>query len=281
MNKCKYCKKRCKRKFCNHRCYWNFKRHKRVVRKCLNCSKEFIVRITSKQKYCSLKCHSSHQWRSKEYRRKMGKRTNWVTGLTKGTDERLRKRVEARYKNNNGKYHKEGFVNNFEKPEIREKAQKTIKKQRLGKTVEQIYGNEKGKELRKACGERTIKMLSEGKFPQVKTKPAMKLFEAIKGLGFVLEYPVDRCSVDICQPNKKLAIEVYGDYWHCNPQKYDKEYFHAVLKLQAKDIWKKDRRRRWFIRSQGYRTLYFWEKDLKINFDRCVSRITTALTNVL
>jgi len=33
-------------------------------------------------------------------------------------------------------------------------------------------------------------------------------------------------SVDIYVPSKKLIIECFGDYWHCNPNLYKPEYYH-------------------------------------------------------
>lgn len=38
-------------------------------------------------------------------------------------------------------------------------------------------------------------------------------------------------------------IEYYGDYWHCNPKKYHKEYQHQYIKMSAEEIWIKDKNR--------------------------------------
>ena len=34
-----------------------------------------------------------------------------------------------------------------------------------------------------------------------------------------------RCYIDFLL-DKNVFIECYGDYWHCNPQKYDENYYH-------------------------------------------------------
>ena len=38
-------------------------------------------------------------------------------------------------------------------------------------------------------------------------------------------------------------IEYYGDYWHCNPIKYKKDYYHQYTKMTAYEIWEKDKTR--------------------------------------
>lgn len=47
-------------------------------------------------------------------------------------------------------------------------------------------------------------------------------------------------ELDFYFPDIHKAIEFNGDYWHCNPNLYDKDYFHEHKQLYAKDIWKLD-----------------------------------------
>jgi hypothetical protein len=46
----------------------------------------------------------------------------------------------------------------------------------------------------------------------------------------------DRLELDIYFPKLNKAIEYNGDYWHCNPNKYEADYFHKKSKLTAKEI---------------------------------------------
>jgi len=72
---------------------------------------------------------------------------------------------------------------------------------------------------------------------------------------------------DIIVEEKKIVIEIYGDYWHCNPQKY-KEMDIVESKIRysnakyAKDIWQSDKIRKDHIESFGYKVIVLWETDI-------------------
>jgi hypothetical protein len=65
---------------------------------------------------------------------------------------------------------------------------------------------------------------------------------------------------DIVHNNK--AIEINGDYWHCNPNKYDEEYFHPHIRETAKDIWDKDKQKQLLLENtRNIPVLVIWESD--------------------
>lgn len=66
---------------------------------------------------------------------------------------------------------------------------------------------------------------------------------------------------DIVLPTFQMCIEFNGDYWHCNPTKYEAEYMHPHRKCRAADIWEWDENKLNHIRSRGYTTLVVWESD--------------------
>lgn len=68
-------------------------------------------------------------------------------------------------------------------------------------------------------------------------------------------------AYDFCY-GKKL-IEFQGDYWHCNPNKYDENYINKTSKMTAKEIWKKDIDKRKVAEKFGYKIHYVWESDYK------------------
>jgi hypothetical protein len=39
---------------------------------------------------------------------------------------------------------------------------------------------------------------------------------------------------------KGKIIEYHGDYWHCNPEKYEETFVNKHSKYTAKEIWKRD-----------------------------------------
>jgi hypothetical protein len=80
-----------------------------------------------------------------------------------------------------------------------------------------------------------------------------------------LEYylvDVDK-SVDIYIPSKKKIIEYFGDYWHCNPNKYTKEYYHTQIHKTAEEIWEADNNRIQNFKNMGYDVEIIWESDIK------------------
>lgn len=65
---------------------------------------------------------------------------------------------------------------------------------------------------------------------------------------------------------KNKGIEFYGDYWHCNPKFYTEKFIHPHLKIQAKEIWTRDRLRNTALKIEfGINILVIWEHDYKEN----------------
>ena len=78
------------------------------------------------------------------------------------------------------------------------------------------------------------------------------------------EYLKDaRCSVDIYIPSLKKAIECYGDYWHCNPSKYQSNYYNKSLHMTAKEKWDKDAIKTNKLMLGGYAVEIVWENSKK------------------
>lgn len=68
-------------------------------------------------------------------------------------------------------------------------------------------------------------------------------------------------SVDIFIPSKKLIIECFGDYWHCNPNKYNQNYYNKSVHLTAREIWEKDQKRINLFKENGYDVEIIWENS--------------------
>jgi very-short-patch-repair endonuclease len=82
---------------------------------------------------------------------------------------------------------------------------------------------------------------------------------------------------DFVDNNSKKVIEFNGDYWHCNPEKYDKDYYHKHLKLYAKERWENDRIRNEKTFEYGYKILTIWESEYRKNpqqiLEKCIKFI--------
>lgn len=74
----------------------------------------------------------------------------------------------------------------------------------------------------------------------------------------------------------KKVIEIQGDFWHANPNKYkpnDYLNFPGGKKITAKELWKKDEEKKIMLEKLEYNLLYLWESEIKIKTDDELSLI--------
>lgn len=77
--------------------------------------------------------------------------------------------------------------------------------------------------------------------------------------------------------NSKLnkCIEFHGDFWHCNPDKYNADHKHRITNKTASEIWEYDITKKEFIENEmGCEYLTIWEseykKDKKSTIKKCI-----------
>ncbi len=75
------------------------------------------------------------------------------------------------------------------------------------------------------------------------------------------QYWVNKTSYDI--KIGKILLEINGDFWHCNPNKYNESYIHPYIKKTASDIWLKDYNKKLNAEKYGYKVIYIWEDEIK------------------
>ena len=75
--------------------------------------------------------------------------------------------------------------------------------------------------------------------------------------------PDAKKSVDIYIPSLKKVIECNGDYWHCNPIRYEPDYYNKSVHLTAQQIWDRDAQRIKELKSIGYDVKVLWESASK------------------
>ena len=77
----------------------------------------------------------------------------------------------------------------------------------------------------------------------------------------------------VIEPNH--VIEVFGDYWHYNPKKYDGESIVKVKRKErkVKEVWKYDKYVIDGIKKQGYKVFVVWESELKNELEKTTEKI--------
>jgi len=128
-----------------------------------------------------------------------------------------------------------------------------------GKTWNEIYGKET------ADRRRLENSLSMSKKNEILLKEKRSSLEE-KLLPYLPDYEnniqIGRYNVDFIHKQTNQIVEVYGDYWHCNPKIYDDDYYHPYYKITAKEKRKLDETRVNHLTSLGYNVKIVWESDL-------------------
>jgi very-short-patch-repair endonuclease len=73
---------------------------------------------------------------------------------------------------------------------------------------------------------------------------------------------ISKYTVDFINENTKHIIEVYGDYWHCNPEIYSDDFHHHYFNMPAIDRRKLDEDRVKYLESLGYSVTIVWESNI-------------------
>jgi len=130
-----------------------------------------------------------------------------------------------------------------------------------------------------------LKQYDSGSFPkQVDTKPERQIKEElikrgyVEGINFVHQYKfMDKFMCDFCFPNKKVIVEVDGDFWHANPKRYPER--SKMHKHQIKGI-NRDKSKNAYIGkvdNGSWKLIRLWESDIKRNVSECVDKIEQSL----
>ena len=79
----------------------------------------------------------------------------------------------------------------------------------------------------------------------ITSKGELELFNLLneENNSYKLEYPTPFGIIDIYNKEKNVIIEYYGDYWHCNPLFYKKDYYHKILNMTAEEKQQFDERK--------------------------------------
>lgn len=101
------------------------------------------------------------------------------------------------------------------------------------------------------------------------------------GIRYISNEIINNKSFDIVI--EKNIIEVQGDFWHANPQKYKSNEilnFPGKKRPSAKELWSKDEEKRQYMQNLGYKILYLWESDINKKSDTELSEVLLNFLNI-
>lgn len=107
-----------------------------------------------------------------------------------------------------------------------------------------------------------------------------KIYSCLNRQFFVSDTTEGWCySLDVYFPNRNVAVEVYGDYWHANPDTYPNDRLLHSGKTARCIREANDVRLERIERKLRCRVLVTWESSLRANFDEEVSRLVKMAKN--
>ena len=125
---------------------------------------------------------------------------------------------------------------------------------------------------RKRSRERAVEILSSGVVSQTHSKPQELVDSMLDGIGvrYTREKPIGTYSIDNYLDDYGLCIEVMGDFWHTNPNKYIAPKYDKQIIATSRDV-----RKREYIKSvTGCYPLYLWESDIMKRLDMCAALVS-------
>lgn len=134
--------------------------------------------------------------------------------------------------------------------------------------------------LKKIQSENAKKNQANGKLKYAPISKAEKEFrELLESLGYTTEpqFGIDSLKYDIFLIDFNSLIEYNGDYWHCNPNKYEKDYFNKKKNMFAWEIWEQDKIKKELAEKKGYKLFTIWESDFRFNKQNEINKIISNL----
>lgn len=122
---------------------------------------------------------------------------------------------------------------------------------------------------------RNRKQSSKRKVSKIESRVAQYLDDL--NIEYVQNHSIGKYNVDFLIGDTYI-IECYGGYWHCDPVKYESDYYNRGLKCESHVKWAKDQTRQTELEAMGHLFLVLWESEIISSPRACKSKIKKLLT---
>lgn len=120
--------------------------------------------------------------------------------------------------------------------------------------------------------------LMKGDHWETKPEKYLQMILTNLGISYTKHVFVDGFNFDL-MIGDKILIEVNGDFWHANPNKYKGDDV-LLVGLTAQQLWNKDLNKKQIVESHGYKVLVYWEDYLNETSITCITdRLIEELYN--
>lgn len=233
--------------------------------KCEICSKEFAPKNLKKpSRTCSKECKNklASKITINQFSDPIAREIQRLKSLEKKADKNYQKNFEIGIQKRTERWEKEGHPRvGLKHPDgTGEKISKANTGRFKGKTWEEIYGSEVAARRRKENSD------SMSKKNEILLKERRSNLEDMI-VPYLPNYEnnkkVSCYTVDFINEQTKHIVEIYGDFWHCNPKIYNNDYIHPHLQISASNKRQQDENRINHLKSLGYDVTIIWESDIK------------------
>jgi len=200
----------------------------------------------------------------------IGSNVKYISLLHKKTEDEVKYKKSKGIRSMDWTTSLEGFIKKFGKEEGTKKyyaRNKKISKANTRSWFIEKYGEKKGNEKYELFRKKKHKAFGPSK--SIKSKKINNILDKNQ-INYIEEYKYENekgknGSIDFYLTDYNIAIEFYGDYWHCNPNYYNSNYFHRIMKKFSYEIWEKDKKRIKHIFETEYNKnitiLIIWESS--------------------
>ena len=119
--------------------------------------------------------------------------------------------------------------------------------------------------------EKIFALLLRGRFSKLHQRLRIEL--GLEQLGFISERTIGNRMVDELNEEKKIIVEINGDYIHANPKKYKADDIIRIPgeSWTAQEKWARDKKKLDYLKSKGYLVFVVWESDNIENWKMAIS----------
>lgn len=122
-----------------------------------------------------------------------------------------------------------------------------------------------------------IKMMATAKRKGSLTKPEKIVLKCLRdnNIKFVPQYPIEngRFIVDFFLPELQIFLEVFGDYWHSNPNKYGDTKDLKPLNKKQLSIKERDKIKIKYFNDRNLNLKIIWETDIYKNVQEQIDKL--------
>lgn len=278
---------KCPREGCtNHATWWHY--GKRFAHCCLRCSQMDYVTRDKYKNTCRIKYGVDNAFQSNEIKETIKRTMIERHGVENASQSKI---IQDKKKLTCQKHY--GVDVPLKSKDIRDKVRNTNReryggnapmcsehvKQKMRKTSEERYGGigMASAELAQKTITKTIELYdktpiqilheSSISISITKSKLEIELGEYIKAIYHgdvqfnVRSILQSKKELDIWIPERRIAIEFNGDYWHMNPKLYSESDYNSNIRMTAKQKWEYDELKINECQKMGIELIVVWEHD--------------------